>query len=85
MNAIVARFLGSARRECLDHKIILGDRHLERTLKEYTGYFNRDRPHQGLGQQLPEPTRAPVGDDAPLRVRSAPILGGLHHAYRRAA
>jgi len=50
MNAIVERFLGSVRKECLDHLIILGDRHLEGILKEYTGYFNRERPHQGLGQ-----------------------------------
>jgi len=86
MNAIVERFLGSVRRECLDHLIILGDRHLERVLTEYTQYFNLERPHQGLGQQLPEPTEAPVGYDAlALRVRSVPILGGLHHAYHRAA
>jgi putative transposase len=86
MNAITERFLGSVRRECLDHLIILGDRHLEGILKEYTRYFNRERPHQGLGQQLPEPVGAPVGDDASaLWVRSVPILGGLHHAYYRAA
>jgi transposase InsO family protein len=86
MNAIVERFLGSVRRECLDHLIILGDRHLERVLLEYTRYSNCERPHQGLGQRLPGPTEAPVGYDAPaLRVRSVPILGGLHHADRRAA
>jgi putative transposase len=86
MNALTEHFLGSVWRECLDHLIILGDRHLEGILKEYTGYVNRERPHQGLGQQPPEPAGAPVGDDAPaLRVRSVPILGGLHHAYHRAA
>jgi transposase InsO family protein len=71
MNAIAERFLGSVRRECLDHVLILGDRQLERILKEYSGYFNRERPHQGLGQAL--------------QVRSEPILGGLHHVYHRAA
>jgi len=86
MNAITERFLGSVRRESLDHLIILGDRHLEGILKEYTRYFKRERPHQGLGQQLPEPVGAPVEDDASaLWVRSVPILGGLHHAYHRAA
>jgi transposase InsO family protein len=85
MNAIAERFLGSVRRECLDHVIILGDRHLEGILKEYTGYFNRERPHQGLGQALPEPEASPGCGVLPLRVRSESILGGLHHAYHCAA
>jgi hypothetical protein len=85
MNAIAERFLGSVQRERLDHLIILGDRHLEGILKEYTGYFNRARPHQGLGQRLPEPAQSPTDDTLPLRVQSVPVLGGLHHAYHRAA
>jgi transposase InsO family protein len=87
MNAIVERFLESVRRECLDHLFILGDRHLEQVLTEYTGYFNRERPHQGLGQALPEPADSAASEDdsVPLRVQSTPILGGLHHAYYRAA
>jgi transposase InsO family protein len=86
MNAIIERFLGSVRGECLDHLTILGDQYLERILTEYTRYFNSERPQQGLGQQLPEPAEAPMGyDDSPLRVRSVPILAGLHHAYHRAA
>jgi hypothetical protein len=44
MHAVVERFLGSVRRECLDHMIVLGDRHLERILTEYTRYFNFERP-----------------------------------------
>jgi transposase InsO family protein len=85
MNAVIERFLGSVRRECLGHLIILGDRHLERILKEYAGYFNRDRPHQGLGQEVPEPAEVPPVGGGPSRVRSVPVLGGLHHAYHRAA
>jgi transposase InsO family protein len=84
MNAIVERFLGSVRRECLNHLFILGDRHLALVLTEYTLYFNRERPHQGLGQVLLEATEA-AADSAPLRVQSTPVLGGLHHAYARAA
>ena len=49
-NAICERFLGSLRRECLDHILVLGEDHVRRTLKEYTGYFNHARPHQGIGQ-----------------------------------
>src|SRR3954447_1085086 len=54
-NATCERFLGSVRRECLDHLLVLGERHLARVLREYVVYFNRARPHQGLGQVLPEP------------------------------
>jgi transposase InsO family protein len=48
-NATCERFLGSVRRECADHVLVLGERHLRRVLREYVAYFNRDRPHQGLG------------------------------------
>ncbi len=44
-NAVCERFLGSVRRECLDHLLILGERQLSRMLREYVAYFNRDRPH----------------------------------------
>jgi transposase InsO family protein len=82
-NAICERFLGSVRRECLDHALVLGDRHLERVLSEYVHYFNGERPHQGLGQQIP--TGAGQPENANGRVIETPVLGGLHHAYRRAA
>jgi len=83
-NAVCERFLGSARRECLNHVLILGERQLSRVLREYVAYFNRARPHQGLGQALPEPP-APGsrGPDGPIR--AVPVLGGLHHTYQRAA
>ena len=54
-NAVCERFLGSVRRECLDHLLVFGERHLSRVLREYVAYFNRDRPHQGLAQATPEP------------------------------
>ena len=47
-NAVCERFLGSVRRECLDHVLVLGEAHLRRVLPEYARYFNRDRPHQGV-------------------------------------
>ena len=51
MNSACERFLGSVRRECIDHVIILGERHLLHVLREYAlRYFNEARPHQGLGQ-----------------------------------
>ncbi len=83
-NALCERFLGSVRRECLDHILILSDEHLRRVIVEYVRYFNESRPHQGIGQQVPERTEAP-GDDVNGQVVAIPILGGLHHEYRRAA
>ncbi len=89
-NALCERFLGSVRRECLDHLLILHERHLSRVLKEYVAYVNHDRPHQGIGQAIPTTvttkavtlTQPPLQGNGPIRV--VPILGGLHHAYRRA-
>ncbi len=83
-NAICERFLGSVRRECLDHLLVLGERHLGRVLKEYATYFNRARPHQGLRHATPEPSVGSHGNrEGPIQV--VPVLGGLHHIYQQAA
>jgi putative transposase len=85
-NATCERFLGSVRRECPDHLLILGERHLRRVLRDYVRYFNLDRPHHGLAQQVPRvPGEAAVHTITGGRVRALPILGGLHHAYATAA
>jgi len=52
-NAVCERFLGSVRRECIDHMLIFSERQLHRVVHEYVSYFNRARPHQGLKQQIP--------------------------------
>jgi transposase InsO family protein len=85
-NAIVERFLGSVRRECLDHVLILSESHLLRVLSAYSTYFNAARPHQGIGQALPDPAvgRGTVAASSAL-IRAIPVLGGLHHDYRRVA
>jgi transposase InsO family protein len=86
MNAICERFLGSVRRECLDHLLILSEAHLRRALRAYVAYFNGERPHQGIAQRLPVPRETAPANDAPAgRVATVPVLGGLHHAYRRVA
>ncbi len=53
-NAICERFLGSVRRECLDHVLIVREKQLHRILLAYVEYFNRARPHQGIQQQVPQ-------------------------------
>ena len=85
MNSVCERFLGSVRRECLDHLVILSERHLHHVLAEYAlSYFNAARPHQGIGQRIPVPgERVPVRFAGP--VTALPVLGGLHHDYRAAA
>jgi putative transposase len=84
MNAICERFIGSLRRECLDHILLLGDTHMQRLVREYLDYFNQRRAHQGIGQAIP---KGPANDNVPAigEVISRPILGGLYHDYRRAA
>ncbi len=81
-NGICERFMGSLRRECLDHTLILQGKHLQRVIKEYTTYFNKERPHQGIGQHIPDhydlPKSNPTG-----RIVSEAFLGGLHHSYSR--
>ncbi len=85
-NATCERFLGSVRRECLDHLLILGERHLRRVLREYVAYFNRARPHQGLAQRIPGHEKADTAHSSRHGVvRALPVLGGLHHTYERAA
>ncbi|MCH9687288.1 MAG: integrase core domain-containing protein [Deltaproteobacteria bacterium] len=83
MNAECEPFLGSVRRECLDHVLVLGEHQLLRILREYVGYHNDLRPHQGIGQGVP--TRAANTGSPCGPVASSPVRGGLHHSYRRAA
>ena len=83
MNAVAERFVGSARREILDHVVVLDEHHLGRLVREYRQYFNEARPHQGIGQRVPGKPPEPVDSRKPIVVK--PVLGGLHHDYRRAA
>ena len=85
-NAICERFLGSVRRECLDHLLILHERQLQRILNAYVLYFNHARLHQGIRKQIPDPQAGPVpAHHAGGKVIAFPILGGLHHDDRRSA
>ena len=87
-NSFCERFIGSLKRECLDHMLILHRRQLHRIVQAYIEYYNNYRPHQGIEQQIPNhfgehtpwPTSHPGGS-----ITSTPILGGLHHSYTRTA
>ena len=85
LNAICERFLGGLRRECLDHVLLLGEDHLRRVLAEWVGHFNGGRPHQGIGQRIPNQRQRPGRVEPCRRIVAFPVLGGLHHDYRRAA
>ncbi len=85
-NAVCERFLGSVRRVCLDYFLIFHEKQLSRLLKAYAMYFNQARPHQGLGQRIPEPPVLSVSASQQAnKVIAVPVLGGLHHGYQRTA
>jgi len=84
-NAICERFLGSVRRECLDHLLILHEHQLLRVLRAYCAYVNAARPHQGIGQAIPTGGETVRMVLPTVPIVSIPVLGGLHHDYRRAA
>jgi len=71
--------LGSIRRECIDHLVVLGERHLLHVLLSYLNYYNAVRTHLSLGKDAP----VPRGIQAVGRIVPRPILGGLHHQYVR--
>jgi len=82
-NAFAERFVRTARRECLDHILVLGERHLKRTLREYVRHYNKERPHRGLSLETPEPKPdTNRGDGEIVRVAR---LGGLINEYHRIA
>ncbi len=80
-NSVAERVVRTFRQACLDHVIVLNERHLLTLLTEFLGYYNHDRPHRTLDLQTPVPSR-PKSDGV---VVTRAILGGLHHTYGRAA
>ncbi len=86
-NAVIERFMGTLRRECLNHFIFCSDVHLRSVVTEFVEYYNDARPHQGING-IPQGT--PCAQGPPLkgcvgRLVARPILGGVHHDYRLAA
>jgi hypothetical protein len=79
--AVAERLVGALRRERLDHAVVVNERHIRAILAEFAGYYKADRPDRTPDLETPRSgTRLPVGV-----IRSRSVLGGLHHAYERAA
>ncbi len=83
-NSLAERFVGTLRRECLNHVLILGERHLRKVLAEYARHYNSHRPHQGLRQEPPQ-RESGHAVDITARIERRQVLGGLISEYRRVA
>ena len=84
-NGVAERFVGSCRRELLDHVIVLNERHLKRLMNEYVRYYHDDRTHLGLAKETPAGREATALTEASSRIIAMSRLGGLHHRYDLAA
>jgi transposase InsO family protein len=82
-NPYCERVIGTLRRDCLDHVIVLGEQHLRRILRKYLEYVHSSRTHIGLDKDAPEPRRRESIDGG--KVVALPRVGGLHHRYTRRA
>ena len=80
-NPYCERLIGSIRRECLDHLIVLNERHLLRILRSYASYYHKWRTHRSLDDDCPDPR--PVESAEMGKVVAHPQVGGLHHRYGR--
>jgi transposase InsO family protein len=78
-NGFAERLIGSIRRECIDHLVVLGEAHLRRILTKYAAYYNELRTHRSLNKDAPIHRAIQYVSD----IVSAPVLGGLHHHYCR--
>jgi transposase InsO family protein len=89
MNSIMERWVQTCRRELLDRTLIWNQRHLIHTLREFEGFYNEHRPHQGIANARPlRPLPPPITDQeqiARLHIRRQPRLGGILHEYEHAA
>jgi putative transposase len=82
-NGYAERVIGSIRRECLDHVVVISERHLLRILSKYLAYYNGTRTHLSLGKDAPEPRS--VQPPRQGTIVEVPRVGGLHHEYLRRA
>ena len=84
-NGVAERWVGSVRRELLDHVVVFNERHLRRLLRDYVAYYHDDRTHRGLGKATPAERPVDRRPDGEAEVVALPRVGGLHHRYERRA
>ena len=84
-NGVAERWVGSCRRDLLDHVIILNERHLKRLMSSYLLYYHEDRTHLGLAKDTPASRPTEIRSARERKIQSFPRLGGLHHRYAVAA
>ena len=82
-NPFAERLVGSIRHECLDHVLVLSERHLRRILASYLAYYHRARTHLALDKDAPD--GRPIELSEATRIVGIPEVGGLHHRYVRQA
>jgi putative transposase len=79
--SLLRRVIGTLRRECIDHVIVLGEQHLRRILRRYLEYYHSSRTHLALDKDAPELRKRESTDKG--KVIAIPMVGGLHHPYTR--
>src|SRR5262249_39685542 len=80
-NGVAERWVGSCRRELLDHVMVFNEAQLRRLVREYLGYYHADRTHDGLGKDTLEKRPVEGREGLHCKVASMPRVGGLHHRY----
>jgi hypothetical protein len=80
-NGIAERWIGSCRRELVDHVIVLNDVHLRRLIRDYISYYHVDRIHDSLEKDTPAMRPVSSKPDQSARLVSFQRIGGLHHRY----
>ena len=82
-NPFAERWIGSLRRECLDHVIVLHEHHLRRRLTDHLSYYHHHRTHRSLDEDCPESRAVEPPDQG--NIIELPFVSGLHHRYARQA
>ncbi len=80
-NPVAERWIGSCRRELLEHVVVFGERHLVRLIRSYLEYYHGDRSHLGLGKDAPNRRAVTQRPSTTAKVVALPCVGGLHHRY----
>ena len=82
-NGTAERWIGSCRRELLEHVVVFGEGHLVRLLRLYISYYHEDRGHLGLDKNTPDKTPVTPRPSPTAKVEAVPRVGGLHHRYEK--